>query len=381
MGPTRKLPLDMPPADQQRLQRQYTATVADRLLPALTRMRNFLRDVYLPRARQTVGLSALKGGEAYYHALVEQHTTTNMPPRDIHRLGLDEVERITGGMNRVRERVGFVGPLPAFFQYLRRSTEFRPASAEALHQGYVAIGNRVAQALPRLFSAMPATRLDIRPMPADQAPTEAAARYMSGTADGKRPGVFYFNTYDLPTRSTYGMETLYLHEAVPGHHFQISLVQEAQQLPKYLRYGGNTAYNEGWALYAESLGEGLGLFADPYQRFGAYNDEMLRALRLVVDTGLHAMGWTRDQAIDYMMKHSSIDTTDATAEVERYIVMPGQALAYKIGQITISRLRQRAETMQGSGFDIRSFHDQVLRSGALPMQVLDAKIDRWLVSP
>jgi uncharacterized protein (DUF885 family) len=217
-------------------------------------------------------------------------------------------------------------------------------------------------------------------VPAFKEKTDAAGSYMPGTPDGSRAGVFYFNTYDLPSRTTPRIETLYLHEAIPGHHFQISLAQENESLPPFQRFGGNTAFIEGWALYAESLGPELGLFKDPYQLMGRYDDEMLRAMRLVVDTGLHAKGWTRDQAIQYMLANSAMGQTDATAEVERYIAMPGQALAYKIGQLTLTRLRKDAETRLGPKFNIRAFHEQVLMSGALPMAVLETKIEDWVES-
>jgi uncharacterized protein (DUF885 family) len=215
-------------------------------------------------------------------------------------------------------------------------------------------------------------------VPAFKEKTDAGGSYQSGTPDGSRPGVFYYNTYDLPVRYMWEMETLYLHEAVPGHHFQISLAQENESLPAFMRFGGNTAYVEGWALYAETLWPELGMETDPYQRMGGLNDEMLRAMRLVVDTGIHTKGWTRDQAIDYMLSHSPMARTDATAEVERYIAIPGQALAYKIGQLTISRLKADAKVKLGDRFDARAFHAQVLDTGALPMPVLEAKIGDWV---
>ena len=281
-------------------------------------------------------------------------------------------------MESIKAEVGFQGTLPEFFEQLRTDSRFSPTSPQALGDGYRMIGQRVDAAIPRLFAHRPLAPLDIRPTPSPADQTDAAARYDVGTPDGSRPGVFYYNTYDLPSRPTRNMETLYLHEAVPGHHFQLSLAQENAALPKLLRFDGNTAFAEGWALYAESLGAELGVFSDPYQRFGHYDDEIWRALRLVVDTGLHALGWTREQAIGYMLAHSSTSRTDATAEVERYIVNPGQALAYKIGQLTISRLRARAQTALGERFDVRDFHDQVLLTGALPLTVLEAKIERWI---
>ena len=278
------------------------------------------------------------------------------------------------------QRVGFQGSLSEFFEYLRTDRLFQPASAAAVLDGYRAIGGRVDVGMPRLFNVAPKTVLEIRPTPDYQAPTDAAARYNSGAPDTGKPGVFYFNTYDLKSRSTWSMETLYLHEAIPGHHFQNMLAVENAALPKLLRFGWNTAYGEGWALYAESLGPELGLFEDSYQLFGYYDAEMLRAMRLVVDTGLHAFGWTREQAIDYMLAHSAMGRTDVVAEVERYIVNPGQALAYKIGALTIQRLRRKAEQALGARFDVRAFHSKVLMTGAIPMTVLEASVDDWIAS-
>lgn len=380
MKPLDKRPADLPEPEKARLKADYARVIGQEVNPALARLRSFLADEYLPATRNTVGLSALPGGDALYAWAVKNHTTTSMTPDEIHNLGLAEVARIKAGMEQVRASVGFKGDLPAFFTYLRTDPRFKPKSAEDLKARYEAVGRRVDTAIPRLFSTTPRAPLDIRPVPAFKEKTDAAGSYMPGTPDGSRAGVFYFNTYDLPSRTTPRIETLYLHEAIPGHHFQISLAQENERLPPFQRFGGNTAFIEGWALYAESLGPELGLFKDPYQRMGRYDDEMLRAMRLVVDTGLHAKGWTRDQAIQYMLTNSAMGQTDATAEVERYIAMPGQALAYKIGQLTLTRLRQTAETRLGPKFNIRAFHEQVLMSGALPLSVLETKIEDWIKS-
>jgi uncharacterized protein (DUF885 family) len=280
----------------------------------------------------------------------------------------------------VQRQVGFKGSLPEFFEFIRTDPQFKFATKEAMRDAYYDVGKRVDAAVPALFNTIPKSKLEIRPVPAFKEKTDAAGSYQSGTPDGVRPGVFYFNSYDLPSRTTPGTETLYLHEGIPGHHFQISLAQENTSLPAFQRFGGNTAFVEGWALYAESLGPELGMFKDPYQLQGRYDDEMLRAMRLVVDTGLHAKGWSRDQAIDYMLAHSAMGRTDATAEVERYIAIPSQALAYKVGQLTISRLRARAEAALGPKFDIKAFHEQVLMTGALPMAVLEKKIDDWIAA-
>jgi uncharacterized protein (DUF885 family) len=303
-----------------------------------------------------------------------------MTPDQIHELGLSEVARITGGFEKVKQEVGFNGTLAQFFDYVRTSPKFQAKSREALTQGYYDVQKKVEPKLPALFSLMPKTKLVIRPYDRFREKFEAGGSYEQGTPDGSRPGTFYFNAYDLPARNTTEMTTLFLHEGEPGHHFQISLAQENNALPAFMRFGGNTAYVEGWALYAETLGYGMGLYKDPYQRFGTLNDEMLRAMRLVVDTGIHSKGWTRDQAIKYMLDHSGMSRTDATAEVERYIAIPSQATAYKVGALTIQRLRKKAEDELGPKFDIREFHAQVLDTGALPLTVLEQKIDRWIAA-
>jgi uncharacterized protein (DUF885 family) len=249
-----------------------------------------------------------------------------------------------------------------------------------MRDAFLAIDRRVGAVVGRDFSLIPRSPLEIRPTPPYREKTSAGGDYEQGTPDGSRPGVFYYDSYDLPSRYTWGYETLFLHEGRPGHHFQISLAQENMALPAFQRFGGNTAFVEGWALYSESLGYELGFYTDPYQNYGHLNDEILRAMRLVVDTGIHSMGWTRDQSIKYMLDNSAMSPTDATAEVERYIAIPGQALAYKIGQLTIRRLRTRAEQALGPKFDIREFHAQVLMSGALPMKVLEEKIDAWIAA-
>jgi uncharacterized protein (DUF885 family) len=379
-GPIRKLPPDMPEAERERLARAYAAKLEDGLLPAFRRVRRFLAEEYLPSTRPSVAVSALPGGAAYYDFLIRSNTTTRMTADEIHRLGLSEVKRISGGMGDVMRRVGFKGTMSQFFVHLRSDPRFAPASAEDLSSRYADIGGRVADALPRLFWQMPNTPLEIRPMPGYQATNDAGARYTPGSVDTGQPAVFHFNTFNLQTRRTWSIETLYLHEAVPGHHLQIALAAENETLPKMLRFDGNTAYWEGWALYAESLGPELGLFGDPYQLFGYYDGEMLRAMRLVVDTGIHAKGWSRERAIDYMLEHSAMSLEEATIEVERYIADPGQALAYKVGALTMQRLRQRAQQALGDRFDVRAFHAQVLGTGSIPLAVLEAKIERWIAS-
>ena len=378
--PITKFPADMPAADRARLTAAYAAFIRDRLVPAHTRLRDYIKTDYLPHARDSVGLGQMTDGPALYRYLVASTTTTDMTPQAIHALGLSEVDRIHGEMEKIRVRVGFKGDLAAFANFMRTDPRFAPVSRDAMRDAFVAIDQKVTAAVPRDFALVPKTALEIRPVPAYKEKTEAAGSYMGGTPDGSRPGVFYYDAYDLPARFTWGFETLFLHEGIPGHHFQISLAQENVSLPPFQRFGGNTAYVEGWALYSESLGAELGMYTDPYQLYGHLNDEMLRAMRLVVDTGIHTMGWGRDKAIAYMLDNSAMGRTDATAEVERYIAIPSQALAYKVGQLTIRRLRTKAEKELGAKFDIRAFHAQVLMSGALPMAVLETKIDDWIAA-
>ena len=379
-APVLNFPEAIGPADRARLTAAYRAALVEQINPASRRMRDFLKAEYLPVARRDVGLWSMKGGATVYRNLIASNTTLSLEPEAIHALGLSEVDRITREMEKIRQEVGFKGNLARFFEYLRSDPKFQPKSREALANEYYAMGRKVEARLPAYFSTIPRTRLEIRPYDPSVEKFQAGGSYEQGTPDGSRPGIFYFNAYDLPSRTTPGITTLYLHEGAPGHHFQISLAQENEALPAFMRFGGNTAFVEGWALYAETLGYEMGLYSDPYQRFGTLSDEMLRAMRLVVDTGLHAKQWSREQAIEYMLSHSNIGRTDATAEVERYIAIPGQALAYKIGALTIQRLRRKAEAELGSKFDIKDFHAQILMTGALPLPVLEAKIDSWIAA-
>ena len=374
------LPAGIPSAEGSRLRAAYADSIRTEIRPALQRLRQFIVAEYLPKARSTVGLSDMPGGRKLYDYLVEVSTTTNLTPEQIHQIGLDNVRSIQAEMEAVKAKVGFSGSLREFFDHIRTDPKFKPTSREAFQQAFVATGKRVEAGLPRLFRTVPKTGLEIRPVPALTEKGAARGSYNSGTPDGSRPGIFYFNAYDLPSRSTPGIETLYLHEGAPGHHFQISLAQENESLPNFQRFGGNTAFVEGWGLYAETLGPELGVYTDPYQYFGYLDSQLFRAIRLVVDTGIHAKGWTRDQTIKYITDNSSRGLSNATAETERYIANPGQALAYKIGQLKISELRARAERKLGPRFDIREFHEQVLMSGALPLAILEAKIDRWIAT-
>ena len=379
-GPVNKFPEAISGEDRARLKQAYAAQIRDALLPAIQRLRDFLKKDYLPVARDGVGLGSMKGGDMLYAALIEQNTTLPLSANYVHNLGLREVARIKIEMEAIKTRTGFKGSLTEFLAWMRKAPQFRYTSRDDMRDDFTAIGKRVEMRVGDLFAVLPKAPLEIRAVPEFREKTDAGGSYMQGTPDGSRPGIFYYNAYDLPSRSKAGAETLYLHEAVPGHHFQISLAQENPDLPSFMRFGGNTAYVEGWALYAETLWQPLGMETDPYQRFGGLDDEMLRAMRLVVDTGIHANGWSRDKAIRYMLDNSGIGATDARAEVERYIAIPGQALAYKIGQLTLLRLKAHAQAELGARFDIRAFHDQVLNTGALPMTVLETKIEAWIAA-
>ena len=379
-GPVKQFPEGIGALDRARLTKSYRAAITDQLYPALTRLRDYLKNEYLPKARDGYGIMYMKGGDKLYRYLVRSTTTLPLTPEEIHETGLNEVARITGEMEKVKQEVGFKGTLAQFFDHLRTDPKFKEKSRESLTQRYYDVGKKVDAQIPRFFSTVPKTPLKIEPYPEFREKFEAGGSYNPGNPDGSRPGIFYFNAYDLPSRTTPGITTLYLHEGAPGHHFQISLARENDALPAFMRFGGTTAFNEGWGLYAETLGYEMGLYGDPYQRFGTLSDEMLRAMRLVVDTGIHSKGWTREQAIDYMLAHSDMGKTDATAEVERYIVIPSQALAYKTGAMTIQRLRRKAEAELGPKFDLREFHAQVLMTGSLPLTVLEQKINRWIAS-
>lgn len=379
-GPVENFPDSFSAAEKARLTEAYRRSINQEIYPANRALRDFLKTEYYPRARDSVGLSQMKGGPALYNKLIEQTTTLPLTADTLHDLGLSEVARIQRQMQEVKDEVGFQGTLQEFFDHIRTDPQFKPESREALTERYYEVGRKVDALIPQYFSTVPKTPLEIRPYEPFREKFEAGGSYQSGTPDGSRPGIFYFNAYDLPSRTTPGITTLYLHEGAPGHHFQISLAQENEALPAFMRFGGNTAYVEGWALYSETLGFPMGLYEDPYQRQGTLDDEILRAMRLVVDTGLHSKGWTREQAIEYMLANSGMGRTDATAEVERYIAIPSQALAYKVGALKIQELRQRAEAALGDRFDIRAFHEQVLGTGALPLPVLEAKIDRWIAA-
>ncbi len=378
-GPIKRFPEAVSPADRERLTAAYRAAIEGKVMPAYTRVRDYVKTDYLPHARTTVAWTALPDGKAWYEFYVREHTTTDMTPQEIHDVGLREVARILGEMDGVRRKVGFEGDLHGFFEHLETDPKFYYTQGADLLDGYRQLKLRIDAALPKVFSVFPKADYEVREVEPFRARSAAGAYYQSASADGSRPGVFYVNTYNLKAQPKFGMETLSLHEASPGHHFQRSIQRELTGLPKFRRFGGDyTAFVEGWALYAEYLGPELGMFTDPYQWFGRLNDEQLRAMRLVVDTGLHALGWSREQAIKYMLDNSTLAESDVVSEVERYIAWPGQALGYKVGDLRIQALRHAAERELGDRFDLRDFHREVLSDGAVPMKVLEAKVGRWV---
>jgi uncharacterized protein (DUF885 family) len=377
-NPITEMPEEFSDADRERLTAAYREAITQQIVPAYERMYNFIGDEYLAAARDSVGMVGLPGGEEWYAFLVRQRTTTDLSPQEIHQIGLDEVARIHGEMQGVMDEVGFEGDLKEFFEYLNTDDRFYYDQPQQLIQGYRDMSDHIESLTPKLFSVFPKTGFEVRAVEPFREKSASGGQYRRGTPDGSRPGVFFANTYDIKARPKWAMESLFLHEAIPGHHFQISIQQEIEGLPRFRRFGGYTAFTEGWGLYAESLGKELGVYTDPYQYFGALNAELWRAIRLVVDTGLHFKGWSRQDVLDYMYANSAVKEARAVSEAERYMAIPGQALAYKIGQLKIRELRDRAEEALGDQFDVKAFHTEVLTDGSLPLDMLDAKIDRWI---
>lgn len=378
-GPIQSFPEAVPAADRERITTAMRELLSTQVLPAYARMLAFVRDEYLPKARTSTAWSALPDGKAWYAHRVQESTTLKLTPDEIHAIGLKEVARILGEMEGVRRQVGFQGDLKAFFKHLQDDPKFYFTKPEDLLAGYRQLQKKINGLTPKLFDIAPKADYEVREVEAFRAESAAGGSYQEPSSDGARPGVFYVNTFNLKAQPIFGMETLSLHEASPGHHFQISIAQEDTSLPAFRRFGSHyTAYVEGWALYAESLGKELGLFTDPYQWYGRLSDEQLRAMRLVVDTGLHAKGWTREQAIRYMLDNSSMAESDIVSEVERYIVWPGQALGYKIGQLEITKLRAEATKALGAKFDVKGFHRVVLTAGQVPLPVLRELVMGWV---
>ena len=378
LAPFKEVPSSILEIEQTKLRQSATDTFAQKVLPAYQKLHDFLAKKYVPGARTTVGINNLPNGEKWYAFSARFQTTTEMKPAQIHQLGLDEVNRIRGEMAKIIAKVEFKGDFAAFLKHLREDPKFYYKDANSLLSGYRDISKRIDPELVKLFGHLPRLPYGVRVVPSYAEKSQTAAYYEQGSLKTGRPGWFFVNTYDLPSRPIWGMETLTLHEAVPGHHFQIAIAQEMENLPEFRKHGWYTAYGEGWALYAESLGFEMGMFKDPYQHFGHLTDEMWRAVRLVVDTGLHSMNWTRDQAIKYFADNTPSPLHDIEVEIDRYIVWPGQALGYKIGQLKIRELRTHAEKELGAKFNVRAFHDEVLKHGVLPLTILETRIKDWV---
>jgi uncharacterized protein (DUF885 family) len=378
--PVMNMPVDFSDEDRARLTAAYADKISNTIIPAYRRISNFLSDEYIGAARETVGLYALPNGDAWYAYMVRLRTTTDMSPEQIHQIGLSEVARIHGEMQDVMNEVGFEGSLQDFFEFVNTDDQFFYDDAEELIQGYRDMSDHISELTKNLFDIMPKTGFEVRRVEPFREASASGGSYMAGTPDGSRPGVFYANAYDIKARSKWAMESLFLHEAIPGHHFQIMIQRENESLPGFRRFGGYTAFSEGWGLYAESLGKELGVYTDPYQYFGALNAELWRSIRLVVDTGLHAKQWSRQDVLDYMAANAAVPEVRAISEAERFMAIPGQALAYKVGQLKIREIRNKAEAALGDRFRVKDFHTEVLKDGAMPLSMLEAKIDRWVQS-
>ena len=377
-GPIKNLPKSFSEADKKRITELYTNNIQQIILPAYSRLATFMKEEYLPKGRLSSGISDTPNGKAYYQYLIRTMTTTDKSADEIYQTGLSEVKRIKTEMEKTKDAVGFKGDLKAFFEHMRTDPKFTPFKdpAEVL-AAFETIHKKMEPRLKTMFGRVPKSPFEIRQTEAFRA-ASASAEYFAGSEDGKRPGIFYVPITNAKTFNlTSGMESLFLHEAIPGHHYQISLQQENGDLPKFRRFGGNSAYAEGWALYTESLGKELGLYTDPYQYMGALGDEMHRAIRLVVDAGMHSKNMTREEAIKFMMDNEPLNEEGTVAEIERYMAIPAQALSYKIGALKIKEIRERLSKQLGTKFKIADFHDELLKDGNMPLEVLERKMDQW----
>lgn len=372
-------PLRQPGGVPVGMENAYRETIERRILPGYRAWRELLSEDYLPRATEAPGRWAMRNGRQLYAADLARHTTTAVSASEIHSLGIQQVAELRDAMEHARGAIGFAGDLPALFEHVRTDRSFYYDRQDDLIAHFERIETRIWETMPDLFSRRPRAGFEVRPLPALSG-QRGTGYYRAGPADGSAPGILYFNMAMLDTRPIPTLETLTLHEGIPGHHYQISLAQEDETLPPLLRYGSSTAFTEGWGLYAETLGRPLGLYADPYQWFGHLDMAMLRAVRLVVDTGLHDGEWSRQRAIDYMLANTSMAPRDVEVEIDRYIAQPGQACAYKMGEITIQRLRRQASDTLGARFDLRAFHDAVIDTGALPLAILEEKIADWIAA-
>lgn len=378
LRPFQQLPAGLPEKDAQHMRERATKTYTDQILPSLKRLQKFIADTYAPACRESIAFTALPGGEEWYAHLVRRYTTTDLTPKEIHEVGLAEVERIRSDMEDAVTASGFNGSFDEFFTFLREDPQFYFDSADDLLRTYRDICKRADPELAKLFKTLPRLTYGVVPVPDYLEKTSPTAYYQPGSPQAGRPGYFYANTYDLSARPRWEMEALSLHEAVPGHHLQIALASEMEGVPDFRKHMFFTAYIEGWGLYSESLGDEMGFYKDPYSKFGQLTYEMWRAIRLVVDTGMHAFGFTRDQAIDFFKRNAGKAEHDIVVEVDRYIGFPGQALAYKIGELKLKELRSFATKELGARFDIRAFHDEILRRGALPLDILEDHVKKWV---
>lgn len=377
-APVKNFPESFTEDDKKMLTEAFATMITDKIIPAYQKIHDFMSTDYLEAGRLSSGIDAIPNGKAYYEHQIKYYTTTDMTADEIHQLGLSEVARISSEMEKVKNAVGYKGTLKDFFSYVRDHKQLMPyKDPQAIIDNFNAIHERMKPQLELLFNNRPKTPFEVRRTEAFRE-NSASAEYSQGSLDGSRPGIFYVPIPDASTYNVHQDESLFLHEAVPGHHYQISLTQENAELPNFRKTLWYSGYGEGWALYSESLGKELGLYTDPYQYFGTLGAEMHRAIRLVVDTGIHSKGWTREQAIQYSLDNESESEAGIISEIERYMANPGQALSYKIGQLKIRELRTKAENTLGDTFDIRAFHDQVLATGCIPLALLEDEINRWM---
>lgn len=377
-APFEKFPSTVPEAERERLRQEGRSAVVDDAVAGYREFLDFYRKEYEPHARATLAATALPNGRAFYQQQIRQYTTLDLSPEEIHKIGLSEVDRIAKEMNDVMRQVGFKGDFAAFLKFLRTDPRFYARTPQELLERASFIAKKIDGMLPSEFKTLPRLPYTVRPVPADIAPKYTSGRYVEAPQGSTQPGIYWVNTFQLESRPYYNLNALTLHEAVPGHHLQISLSRELGDLPDFRRFSYISAFGEGWGLYSEWLGLEMGIYDDPYSNFGRLTYEMWRACRLVVDTGVHSMGWTRQQAIDYLATRTALPLHEVETEVDRYISWPGQALSYKLGELKIKELRRKAEKELGTGFDVRAFHDVVLGSGSVPLNVLEANVDRWI---
>jgi uncharacterized protein (DUF885 family) len=375
--PLKKFPASIPAADQQRIRTEMLGAIGKEVLPAYARFARYLEVSYIPAGRSEPGVWALSDGAKYYQYLIRRTTTTNLTADQIHQIGLDEIKKDEAEMLAIAQKLGFKD-LASFRASLKTNPKLKATSADALLAAYKGYLDPMQAKLPSLFGRLPKAPFEVVPVPDYAAKTAPPAYYEAGTPDGSRPGRLFINTYNATDRNLYQVESIAYHEGIPGHHLQISIAQELTGLPEFRKFESYTAYTEGWGLYAERLGKDVGFYQDPYSDYGRLEADIWRAIRLVVDTGVHSQHWSRQQMVDFFHEHSNIDETSMQAEIDRYIAWPSQALAYKVGQLKILELRDRAQKALGDKFDIRAFHDQVIDSGALPLDQLDARIDAWI---